>query len=106
MVNTGLIRQKLINLSEFYKEVQDSSKEGWDLEKAQYAQKETQVLINLIDKNPGGLKNKDLKRLHSGFMNLTRGVECFMDYEIEKKHREVSKGIYDIQQDLEANIKW
>ena len=106
MVDSGLIKKKLEELSTFYREVVESSKEGWDLEKSQFGEKEVSVMIQLIDKNKGDLKNKDLKRLHVGFANLTHGIERFMDYSFEVKHREVIKGIYQIKQDLEKHIKW
>ena len=106
MVDSGLIRDKLEELSTFYKEVEKNSKEGWDLEKSQFGETEASVMIQLIDQSKGGLKNKDLKRLHAGFANLTHGIERFMDYDFEVKHREVTKDIYQIKKDLEQHIKW
>ena len=106
MVDSGLIRSKLEELYSFYKEVEKNSKEGWDLEKSQFGGKEAAVMIQLIDQSKGDLKNKDLKRLHAGFGNLTHGIERFMDHNFEEKHREVIKGIYYIKQDLEKYIKW
>lgn len=50
--------------------------------------------------------NKLLKDIFFGFTAITRGVEGFNDYNLEKRFREVSIGIYEMREELQRNIKW
>ena len=50
--------------------------------------------------------NKDLKNIYYGFTAISRGVESFVDYDLEMRFRDVCKGTYSIQEDLEKHIKW
>jgi hypothetical protein len=50
--------------------------------------------------------NKHLKSLFYGFTAISRGVESFKDYDLEIRFREVFKGVYSLQENLQQNIKW
>ena len=50
--------------------------------------------------------NKHLKSIFYGFTAISRGVESFVDYDLEMRFREVSKGTYSLQEDLKPHIKW
>ncbi|BDC98835.1 hypothetical protein [Persicobacter psychrovividus] len=50
--------------------------------------------------------NKQLKNIFYGFTAISRGVESFVDYDLENSFRKVSKGIYSLQEDLKIHIKW
>ena len=109
MVNIARIKNKIVELEAFFKEVVtneeniDSSSFGAG---AQYG-------LDCLDKMKKSLAayqekpaNKPLKNIFFGFTAVTRGVEGFNNYDLEKRFREVSKGIYTIQEELQQKIKW
>ena len=51
-------------------------------------------------------ENKHLKSIFLGYTAISRGVESFVDYNLEMRFREVSEGNYFLQKELESNIKW
>jgi hypothetical protein len=59
--------------------------------------------IQFYKKKPS---NKYLKSIFFGFTAISIGVESFVDYDLEIRFREVSKGTYILQEDLKPHIKW
>lgn len=51
-------------------------------------------------------QNKYLKQLFAGFTSVSRGVEGFNEYHLNEQFREVCKGVYQIQEDLNSHISW
>ena len=103
------IEHKLLELESFFEEVlnnpsnMDNSSYGAG---ADYGLKSVKNMKSTIEKYKKKPQNKLLKQLDAGFTSVTRGVEGFNDYDLDRRFRETCKGIYWIKEDLEKHIKW
>lgn len=109
MVDFEKIENKLLKLEFFFLEVINSSSKT-DTSSygagASYGLKVVRNMKDILNKYKKKPQNKLLKQLYSSFTSVTRGVEGFNDYNLNEKFREVCKGIYQIQEDLNTYIKW
>lgn len=88
-----------------FEEIISKSEIKGDVDRAKYGLKEAREIQNLFDNNPY-VSNSQLKQIHSKLTNMTRGVEYFDQYEMEKRRRELGNEIYFVKKDIEKKIKW
>jgi hypothetical protein len=109
MVNLERIERKLLELESFFEEViknpsnVDNTSYGAG---ADYGLKSVKNMKSTVEKYRKNPQNKLLKQLDAGFTSVSRGVEGFNDYELDKKFRGICREIYWIKEDLEKHIKW
>lgn len=109
MVDMLKIEKKIAELEFFFKEVVSNPNNIDTTSSGAGAEYGLDCIVNMkkaltsYKKKPA---NKDLKSVYYGFTAISRGVESFNDYDLEMRFREVFKGVYSIQEDLQQNIKW
>ena len=109
MVDIVRIQNKMDELETFFKEVVtnvekiDNTSFGAGAQYGLNCIEKMKKSMSAYQKKPA---NKLLKDIFFGFIAITRGVEGFNDYNLENRFREVSKGIYAMQEELQQNIKW
>lgn len=89
----------------FFEEIISRSEIIGDINRAEYGLKEAREIKKILDNN-SILSNLHLKKIHSQFSNMTRGVEYFDEYEMEKRRRLLGSEILLAKMDLEKHIKW
>lgn len=105
MVDRARLFDTTSNYMTLFEEIISKSEIIGDVNRAAYGLKEAREIQYLLNNNPT-LSNRQLKQIHSQLTNMTRGVEYFDDYEMEKKRRELGSEIHFIKKDLEKHIKW
>lgn len=109
MVDLTKAEQKVLELEAFFSELvsnsdnQDTSSTGAGVEYGLDCVLSMKKALASYGKKPA---NKHLKSIYYGFTAVVRGVESFNNYDLEKQFRELTKGTYAIQEELEQAIKW
>ena len=107
MVAFEEIIKKIDELSEFFLSIKERTNANTtDKESASYGLEKLQFIRELIDRYNKKSANVLLKRMHSAFSSITRGLEGFVDYDTDQLFRKKCEGITKIVNDLEEHIKW
>ena len=102
MVDINQIRSVLSQFEELFLRVKNDSENSSDVHGASYGLSKVKFVRDLLDKYEKCPEDKFLKQVDSGFVSITRGVEGFGDYEINKKFYSLFNEIPDIK----SHIKW
>ena len=109
MVDFDSIEKKLLELEFFFKKTLqnplnlDISSYGAG---AEYGLKLVEHMFQLLEKYQKKPQNKILKQLYAGFSSISRGVEGFNDYGLDKRFRGICEDIFTLTQNLNNHIKW
>lgn len=107
MVVLNTIEIKLNELSQFFASIKESDTSNHvDQQTASYGFDKVEFMRENLSRYKQNPKNIFLKRIHSAFFSVTRGVEAFQDIETNEIFDHKCQGIYEIIKELEANIKW
>lgn len=109
MVNIVKIEKKIEEIEVFFQEVVSNPNNIDTTSSGAGAEYGLDCIVNMkkaltsYKKSPS---NMHLKTVYYGFTAISRGVESFNDYDLEMRFREVLKGVYSLQEDLQQSIKW
>ena len=107
MVTFEEITKKLDELSHFFQSIKEGTDANvTDKGSASYGFEKVRLIHGLIEAYKKKPSNVLLKRMHSAFSSVTRGLEGFVDYNTDQLFRKKCEGITEIFNDLEENIRW
>ncbi|MCM4150593.1 hypothetical protein DHD05_03230 [Arenibacter sp. N53] len=107
MVNLKRIENKLLELECFFEYTLDNTSQidissyGAGASYGLNTIRNMKITLNKYMEKP---QNKLLKLLDNGFNSVTRGVEGFNNDNLNENFREVSIGIYEIREELNAYL--
>lgn len=106
MVDFTPWEKQIQKMVEFYIGLEKVVTNEGDKYYAEMAKDSSLEIVGLIKKYKADPKNRYLKQIHANIMTLTRGVEGFVDTDIDKAHNSFGNLQYDVLEYIRKNVGW
>lgn len=106
MVDFTSWEKQIKEMVEFYIGLEKVVTNDGDKFYAELAKDSSIQIVELLEKYKADPQNRYLKQIHANIMTLTRGVEGFVDTDVDRVHNSYGNLQYDILEYIRKNVRW